>query len=135
MIRVLPVVLELAILVFCLIDCIQTDSSRVRNLPKTFWVLIIIVVPLIGGIAWFVAGRPTAEQPVRGRTSGYPAYERPRAPQGPDDDPDFLRQIRAVDDEHEKTLKKWEDDLRERERRLREDGPPDEPPTGGTPRA
>ncbi|GAB3681939.1 PLDc N-terminal domain-containing protein [Angustibacter aerolatus] len=134
MIRLLPYFLELALLVFCLIDCIQTDSSIVRNLPKPAWILLIIVLPLIGGIAWLVAGRPerTASAPrvpwPSTRTSGYPEYERPRPPRGPDDDPDFLRQMKSVDEEHERTMRQWEDDLKERERRLREQRPDDGTP-------
>jgi hypothetical protein len=145
-IRFLPFLLELGLLVYCLIDCAQADTTRVRNLPKTVWVLLIIVIPLVGGIGWLVAGRPARPTGGQGawptpRTSGAPDRGRRPAPMGPDDDPDFLRQIRAVDAEHERTLKQWEDDLRERERRLkdpgasgvrpddaRKDGPQDEPP-------
>jgi len=92
-IRVLVPLIELALLVYCLIDCIQTDSAQVRNLPKMMWVVLIIFLPLIGSIAWLVAGRP-------GRASGQPASRwgpppgpRPSAPRGPDDDPDFLRRL------------------------------------------
>ncbi len=58
MLRYLPFLVEFALLVFCLIDCIQTDSFRVRNLPRPLWVLLIVLLPLIGPIAWLVAGRP-----------------------------------------------------------------------------
>ena len=96
MLRFLPYVLEIALLVYCLIDCIQTDSSLVRNLPKTMWVFLIIILPLIGSIAWLVAGR--SEYASRGRqvpwpstkTAGFPEYERPRR-SSPDDDPAFRR--------------------------------------------
>jgi len=127
----------LALLVYCLIDCIQTDSSLVRNLPKPFWLVLIVLVPLVGGIAWLVAGRPEgaaaraggpSRPPVRGTGS---TAHLPPAPLGPDDDPDFLRQMRSIDDEHQRTLEQWERDLRDRERRLR--GGEDEPPTDGTP--
>jgi hypothetical protein len=155
MIRLLPALLEIGLLVYCLIDCIQSDSERVRNLPKLVWVLLIVLLPLVGGIAWLVAGRPARSTPGRTswpstRTSGFPEQGRPgRAPLGPDDDPDFLRQLRDVDDEHERTLKQWEDDLRRREQHLRDDDdggtggapddgtgtpPPDDPPAGGAPR-
>jgi hypothetical protein len=132
----------LALLVYCLIDCIQTDSSLVRNLPKPFWLVLIVVVPLVGGIAWLVAGRPENAAARTRRPSGpvarggaRPAGERPAAPLGPDDDPDFLRQMRSIDAEHERTLRQWERDLRDRERRLRdgEDKPPDgTPPSDGS---
>ncbi|WP_380175006.1 PLDc N-terminal domain-containing protein [Kineococcus sp. DHX-1] len=81
MIRYLPVVVELVLLVFCLVDCVQTPADRVRNLPKLVWVLLIVVLPVVGGIAWLVAGRP---QRVTHRpevwyssTPGFPEHERP----------------------------------------------------------
>jgi hypothetical protein len=80
-------IIELGLLVYCLIDCIQTDSTTVRNLPKLGWLLLILVFPLVGGIAWLVAGRP---RPGPSRRWASP-------PRGPDDDPDFLRRLRRDD--------------------------------------
>ena len=57
------------------------------------------------------------------QTSGFPEHERPRRT-SPDDDPEFLAGMRASDDEHEKMLKDWEAQLRDREHRLRSDEPP-----------
>ena len=125
MIRYLPFVLELALLVYCLIDCIQTDVPR--NLSKTTWVFVIILVPVVGGIAWLVAGRPE-HRPSRNvpwpstQTAGFPEYERPRRT-SPDDDPEFLAGMRASDHEHEKMLKDWEAQLRDREKQLDSDQP------------
>jgi Phospholipase_D-nuclease N-terminal len=99
---------DLALMVIALIDCLSTDEYAVRNLPKVVWVLLILLFSPVGPIVWFVAGRPQA-QPV-GRAGawkpgkGFPEYERPR-PLAPDDDPEFLR--------------KWEADLRRREEELR----------------
>ncbi|MEZ0490801.1 PLD nuclease N-terminal domain-containing protein [Kineococcus sp. TBRC 1896] len=81
MIRYLPVVLELVLLVFCLLDCVQTPADRVRNLPKLAWILLIVVLPVVGGVAWLVAGRP-ARVPQRpevwySATPGFPEHERP----------------------------------------------------------
>ncbi|HET8615195.1 MAG TPA: PLD nuclease N-terminal domain-containing protein [Actinomycetales bacterium] len=129
------VIIELVLLVYCLVDCIQSDPADVRTLPKPIWVLLIIVLPLFGGIGWLLAGKPergaAAARQVSWpstRTSGFPEHERPAPPKGPDDDPDFLRSLRETDAEHERTLRQWEDDLRERERRLRDgDQPPDRP--------
>jgi hypothetical protein len=123
MLRLAPYVLELALLVYCLIDCIQTDSVLVRNLPKTFWVFVIIVVPLVGSIAWLVAGRPESSSRRRQvpwpstQTAGFPEYERPRAG-SPDDDPEFLASMRASDRKHEQMLAEWEQQLRDREAKL-----------------
>jgi hypothetical protein len=123
-IRVLPFLVQLALMVFCLVDCIQSDSSEVRGISKGWWILLIIFFPIIGGVAWLAAGRPHRS---RGRdvpwpstaTSGFPEYERPRRPVGPDDDPEFLREMRRGNDEQEQLLQSWEDDLRRREQALR----------------
>jgi hypothetical protein len=135
MIRFLPVVVELFLLVFCLIDCIQTPDHEVRNLPKLAWILLILVLPLIGGIAWLVAGRPQQQGGNRQvpwpstRTAGFPEYERPRRAVAPDDDPEFLAEMRRGNAEQEDLLRKWEEDLKRRERELGKDQPADEPPT------
>ena len=129
MIDVLPGLIELVLLVFCLIDCIQTDTYAVRNLEKRYWILIILFIPIVGPIAWLVAGRPQpstaragAAVPWRStRTAGFPEYERPRQDAALDAIDDRLRQEQAaVDREHEAALRRWEASLRERERRLDE---------------
>ena len=128
MIRYLSFLIELGLVVFCLIECIQTDVPR--NLSKTTWVFVIILLPVVGGIAWLVAGRPEY-RPARTvpwpstQTAGFPEYERPR-PAAPDDDPDFLAGLRTSDDKHEQMLKDWEAKLRERERKLGGDEPRDQ---------
>lgn len=123
--------IQIALMVFCLVDCIQTEPAEVRNLPKLAWIALIIIVPLVGSIAWLLAGRPSsatagvpvprsASRPTAGGGGGQ-RPTRPAAPRGPDDDPEFLQQLKSIDDEHERTLKQWEQDLREREQRLRDD--------------
>jgi hypothetical protein len=51
-------VLMFGFVLYCVLDLVLTDESRVRNLPKLVWLLLIVIVPLIGGIAWLVGGRP-----------------------------------------------------------------------------
>jgi len=123
LVRYLPVVIELALLVYCLIDCIQSDEGSVRNLPKTIWVLLIIFLPIVGSVAWLVVGRPLGA-PTRSvpwpstRTAGFPEHERPRTAMAPDDDPEFLAGLSASDSRHERMLADWEAQLREREELL-----------------
>lgn len=89
-----------ALWVFCLVEAISTPADRVRNLPKVGWVVIVLLFPLVGSIAWLVAGRPDARPR---RPSAYersvpqfPEYDRPgrAAAVDPDKDEEFLRQIR-----------------------------------------
>jgi hypothetical protein len=96
--------LLLALWVFCLIDVIVTDEYRVRNLPKALWVLIVILLPAVGSIAWLVAGHPWESQvsapPTRlGRE--FPEYDRPgrHVAVNPEDDEAFLRQVRERADD------------------------------------
>jgi Phospholipase_D-nuclease N-terminal len=125
----LPVLIELGLALFCLIDCIQSSDDAVRNLPKWAWIVLILLFPFVGAIAWLVAGRPFRD-PGNGRPTGYPEYaraaRRPSRPVAPDDDPDFLWELGRVNTEHEQTLKQWEADLarREQELRRREEDPP-----------
>ena len=135
MIRFLPIAVEIVLLVYCLIDCIQTDESEVRNLRKAWWILLILFFPIIGAIAWLVAGRPARRTRRQAAwpstaTAGFPEYERPRRVVAPDDDPEFLEEMRRGNAEQEKLLRTWEEDLKRRERELGKDGPPaeDAPP-------
>lgn len=111
--RYLPVLLWIALLVYCLIDVAQADESRVRTLPKAAWFLVVLVAPFLGAVAWFVWGRPVAEA-GRGRSSSGP---RRTGPTAPDDDPEFLAALARSNRQRE----------RERRQRERKDRPPDEP--------
>lgn len=109
--RVLPVVAAIALLVYALIDCVQTDSARVRSLNKIAWAAIIVLVPIIGPIAWLAIGKT--------RPRPRPAAPPVRTQLPPDDNPEFLRQLRDLDNKHEKMLNDWEASLRKREEELR----------------
>lgn len=56
--RVLFVVLSIAIQLYGLIDCAQREDSDVRSLPRWGWLIIIVLIPTIGAVAYLVAGRP-----------------------------------------------------------------------------
>ncbi|WP_213451795.1 PLD nuclease N-terminal domain-containing protein [Rhizomonospora bruguierae] len=115
--------IDLALTVVALIDCLSTEEFQVRNLPKVAWVFIILLFAPVGPIAWFVAGRPQrhaagaagAWKPGR----GFPEHERPRRPIGPDDDPEFLASRGRQRRDDEDLFARWEADLRRREEDLR----------------
>lgn len=90
----------LAMAVYCSLNVITSQESEIRNLPKLLWLLLVLVFPVVGGIAWLVAGRPqragSTRRPHKGNR-GVPAeYDRPgrAVAQNPDDDEAFLRQLR-----------------------------------------
>src|SRR5689334_4220516 len=109
---------DLALSVFALIDCLSTDEDEIRALPKMVWVIIILLFSPVGPIAWFIAGRPQ-RAPVSNARAWHPAgggQPRPRREVAPDDDPEFLRTLdarRNADDEE--MMRRWEADLRRRE--------------------
>jgi Phospholipase_D-nuclease N-terminal len=113
---------DLALLVVALIDCLSTDEYQVRNLPKVAWVFLILLFSPVGPIVWFVAGRPEKHGAAnRGQWSpgrGFPEHERPRT-LAPDDDPEFLRRAGRSRRDDEELFSRWEADLRRREEELR----------------
>jgi hypothetical protein len=121
LVRGLVPLLIIGMVVFCLIDCVQTPEYSVRNLPKWAWIVLILLFEVIGCVAWLVAGRPSAADRQREYPTGSPEHDRqrPRRDTAPDDDPEFLRELGRVNTEHEQTLGQWEADLRRREEELR----------------
>lgn len=91
---VLVAVINVALLVVALIDCLSTDRADVRGLPRLLWAFVIVLFSPIGPIAWLLAGRVRREPagPAFWRPTGGTAAA-PRRPLAPDDDPDFLRQL------------------------------------------
>jgi hypothetical protein len=119
-------VVMLAVWLFCLLDAITTDQSRVRHLPKVAWVLIVLLLFEIGALLWLIAGRPRRESaapPRRNSPNGRRGPARStarRPPLPPDDDPEFLANLgRRRDEEQRRMLSRWEAELRRREEELR----------------
>jgi hypothetical protein len=124
------VLLDIALIVVALIDCLSSDESDIRALPKVIWVFLILLFAPIGPIVWFVAGRPqrTAAAPnTWAPGSGFPESSRPRRPVAPDDDPEFLRDIAKSRKNDDEMFQRWEEDLRRssssRRKQQGDDGP------------
>src|SRR5688500_3090274 len=75
--------IALALWAYCIFDVISTDESRIQNLPKIIWLLIVIFVPPIGPIAWLLLGRPTG-------AAWRPGSTEPRQPRLPPAPPPML---------------------------------------------
>ncbi|GAA1727018.1 hypothetical protein GCM10009734_34980 [Nonomuraea bangladeshensis] len=88
----------LAFWLFSLFDVVTTPEDEVRNVPKTMWIMVVVLIPLVGGLIWMARGRPRVERQVWSVSPG------PGMPKGPDDDPDFLRDLdrrmRGGDEQH-----------------------------------
>jgi hypothetical protein len=118
--------IDLALLVIALIDCLSTEEFQIRALPRVVWVFIILLFSPIGAIAWFIAGRPARAVKLSNGTTwrpgnGFPESQRPRpaGPLAPDDDPEFLKTL----GQDRSMLERWEADLRRREEELRKQEP------------
>ncbi|MFF7586873.1 PLD nuclease N-terminal domain-containing protein [Kitasatospora purpeofusca] len=130
MLRILTFVLPLALWVWAFIDCLTTPEDEVKHLPKVVWVIIVLLFPLVGSIAWLVAGkqRGALRTAPAGGGADDPAHatRRDGRPLAPDDNPEFLASLKKHNNEHEDMLKRWEADLRRRENELRGKDDPDE---------
>ncbi len=93
--------------VFTVVDCAVQPATRHRGVTKPAWIVIVVLLPVVGGLLWFAVGRS-------GRRSA--------AVSAPDDDPEFLRRIGATSDRDER-IRRLEQEL---ERLDSEDEAPDE---------
>jgi hypothetical protein len=113
---------QLVLLVLALISCLSAD--RVRVMPRLLWVLVILLIPLVGPIAYFLFGRPAS--PPRG--GGGPVRRSQPPPSSPDDDPDFLRSMNTEQSRRDRELlAEWERELRNRNEE-EDQGPSGQPP-------
>ena len=113
-------IVELGLLIYCVLDIVTTPPEAVRNLPKLVWLVLVVIFPLVGGIAWLVAGRAvgsaTASMPYKGNRGIPPEYDRPgrAAAASPDDDESFLRGLRERAEQQRRAA--------EQQRKASEDG-------------
>ncbi|WEK60755.1 MAG: PLD nuclease N-terminal domain-containing protein [Candidatus Microbacterium colombiense] len=83
--------------VFSIVDCAVQPATRHRGVPKPAWLAIVILIPVIGGILWFVIGRRRADDQGEARMLA------------PDDDPAFLRSIGKT--EQDDRIRRLEEEL------------------------
>ncbi|MGP5053918.1 PLD nuclease N-terminal domain-containing protein [Brachybacterium paraconglomeratum] len=109
MARGILAVLSIALTVFALADCVQTQDDKVRGVPKWAWIVLIVLIPWVGPLTWLFVGK---ERSWGRGSSGSPGPRRD-GPLAPDEDPEFLRKL--------------DEDIRRerRERRERGEGPGD----------
>ncbi|MBW1639702.1 MULTISPECIES: PLD nuclease N-terminal domain-containing protein [Microbacterium] len=114
--------LVLALMIGALIDIITREDGQVKHLPKVFWIILVVILPLAGSIIWFLVGREYGDSGVRiprmrGERRGPAAPAAPSVPPAPVDTRTTEQQIADLDRE----IEEWR--LRaEIERRRRESG-------------
>jgi hypothetical protein len=115
----------LVLWLFCLFDVITTDASLCRNLPKPLWVIIVLLLPDVGSIIWLAAGHPwqSTQQrpgglPYKGNLGYGSGAQQGRLGQqsrvtgrssNPDDDEDFMRQVRLRAEQQRRAVRPPED--------------------------
>lgn len=86
--------------IYAIADCAFFDRMRIRGLSRAWWIVVIIFVPIIGGVLWFVIGRGRTERV--GSRAGHTL--------APDDDAEFLRQLREDAAQNER-IRRMEQEL------------------------
>ena len=82
--------------VYTIVDCSVQPASRHRSVSKPIWILIVVLLPVLGGLLWLTVGR------VRRSTVA--------ARRAPDDDPEFLEKIGTLSDQDER-IRRLEEEL------------------------
>ena len=99
---------SLGLLVYCVLDVATTPATAVRTLPKPLWFLVV-VPPVFGPVAWFLAGRPKKGTAQRQLPTVLPP-EAPGRTVAPDDDEEFLRELRRRAEEQRRRARDPRDD-------------------------
>ncbi len=82
--------------VYTIVDCAVQPPTRHRGVSKPVWILIVVVIPVLGGLLWLVVGR-TRRSAIAARRA-------------PDDDPEFLGRIGTISDQDER-IRRLEEEL------------------------
>lgn len=111
------VVVVVVATIYAVIDCAMLAHDRVRGLPKPAWLVIILVLPVVGVVLWFLIGRGRQAQT---RTRQLP----------PDDNPEFFGRSSssAADPDQDERIRRLEEELAA----LDSEGPADGAPSGPT---
>ena len=101
--------LLLAFTVYCVVTVLMTRDDEVRHLPKIGWLVLVLLFPLVGGIAWLLVGRQRAPRrsPYEREASAFPEYDRPGRAAGAtaESDEEFLRRIQERAEEQRRRAK------------------------------
>lgn len=93
----LPLALLLvAFWIYSIVDCAMVHPSRHRGVSKPVWIVIVVLLPVIGGLLWFIVGRSRPQT-------------RPKIA-APDDNPAFLGSIGSIADQDER-IRRLEEEL------------------------
>ena len=72
--------------VYTIVDCAVQHPTRHRGVSKPVWILIVVVLPVLGGVLWLTIGRGS---------------NKAQKISAPDDDPTFLAGLGTIADQDE----------------------------------
>lgn len=81
MLRLVGILAYLALTVYAVADAAQHPERKPYGVHKALWVLAILILPVVGALAWLI---------VKYTTGGDGSSPRGK-PVAPDDDPEYLR--------------------------------------------
>ena len=100
MLKALLTLVVIGLTVYAAVDAWNAEAEDHRGLPRGLWLILILVLPGFGALAWFAlssttrrarAGRAPGRGPVPRSSGGHgPAPRGSSGPVAPDDDPEFL---------------------------------------------
>lgn len=104
--------LTIALLIFALADVITRQDGQIRNLNKVLWIVLIVIMPVVGSVLWFLVGREWDRRPVEAITLGDPRRSEavPRRSSTEDELAALEREIEA--DEKAARIRRLEAELR-----------------------
>ena len=79
----------LAFTIWCAFDA-RASRVGVRRLPRWAWILLILLLPVLGGIAWLTLGRPVKAHSYSTASEATPWSQRPARESGEE----FQRRVR-----------------------------------------
>src|SRR5699024_8599102 len=106
------IIVSVGVMIYALIEAISTPSARTRIMPKGIWIVVIILVPLIGGVLWLLFCNENSY--LASTVQGFQRTAVPTRPTTPDDDEEFIRSLDV-----QRNQKRLAEELERRERELR----------------
>lgn len=103
--RLALIVLGLALTIYALLDCARTpEESLPARMPKALWIMLFVIAPGIGPVAWIIVSRVKAAEERGGYieptvwsskegTDLRPPRRTRRRRTAPDEDPEFLASL------------------------------------------
>jgi len=82
--------------VYTIVDCSVQPATRHRGVSKPIWIVIVVLLPVLGGLLWLTVGRTRRSTIIARRA--------------PDDDPEFLEKIGTMSDQDER-IRRLEEEL------------------------